>query len=206
VAWWPCLLLACACTLAAALLGTVLAAIGDEERANEVASVAAFAPHHDLWVRLLHGGLGRITIPFLLVVAAAALVVLARGRRWLEAAVVAAVFLGANATVQAIKHGFPRLGPTIPVLSGHMAVVIGAAFAVTVAVPAVWRRRAIAVGAVAILATGAGVVVASWHTVLEVLVPTFVAFAWVLASLPLVLRAAAPVTATDDAVPVSART
>jgi uncharacterized membrane protein len=113
----------------------------------------------------------------------AAIAVLLRARRWRRAAEAATVLVGANLTVQAIKHGLVPFGPwaSSPGLSGHMAVVIGAATAVALAVPSAWRRRAALCGAGAVLAVAVGVVCA-WHTVTETLVPMLLAAAWVLAA------------------------
>ena len=140
-------------------------------------------PDHPLWVRVLSFGLGHLAIPVLLVVAAAAIVVLLRARRWRRAAEAATVLVGANVMVQSIKHGLVPLGPwaSSPDLSGHMAVVVGAATAVTLAVPSTWRTRAAQGGALAVLAVAVGVVCA-WHTVPQMLVPTLLAVAWVFAA------------------------
>ena len=173
---------AAACAAGAALL-VASAAAGTDRRAVALGRVASFAPHHDLWVRLLRGGLGRITIPFLLLVAAGALVWLARRRRWREAVVAAGVLVGANGLVEAVKHGLVGIGA--PVLSGHMALVVATGFAVVLATTTRWRRRAAVVAAAAVLATGVGGVGAAWHTAAETAGPTLVAVAWVLACRPL---------------------
>lgn len=139
-------------------------------------------PDHPLWVRALSFALGRLTIPALLLVAAAAVATLAWRGRWRRAAQAAGVLVGANLTVQAVKHGLVPVAPWSSAggLSGHMAVVVGAATAVALAVPPGRRRAATAWGAVAVAAVAVGVVLA-WHTLTEMLVPTLLAAAWVLA-------------------------
>lgn len=139
-------------------------------------------PDHALWVRALSFGLGRLAIPVLLLVAAVAVAALLRARRWRRAAEAVLVLVGANLTVQAVKHGLVPLAPwsSAPDLSGHMAVVVGAATAVALAVPGQWRRRAVAWGSCAVVLVAVGVVCA-WHTLSEMLVPTLLAAAWVLA-------------------------
>jgi hypothetical protein len=207
--WWPSLPLAVgASTVAAgaAALALVVAATSPDARAGAQAAVYALAPHDDLWVRLLRGGLHWIALPFALALAGVALVSLVRHRRRGDAAVAAVVLLGANGTVQAVKHGLLGLGPSTPQLSGHMAVVVGAAFAVTLAAGPDLRRWVLPLGVAATAATGAGVALVAWHTVPEVCAPTLVAVAWVLACLPFVgRRRGAPAAREDDAVPVGAR-
>jgi hypothetical protein len=158
-------------------------------------------PDHPWWVRVLSFGLGRLTIPALLLVAAAAVAVLLRGRRWRRAGEAVVVLGGANLTVQMVKHGLVPLDPwsSAPRLSGHMAVVVGAATAVALAVPPRWRRRAVAGGAVAVLLVAVGVVCA-WHTLSEMLVPTLLAAAWVLAVVAPDDRATGASRAPGDAV------
>ena len=152
--------------------------------------VAEIAPLRDLWVHLLRGLLGTLAIPALLVVVAVVLVVVLRQRRWRDALVIAVVWLGANGTVQAIKHGLLPVVPghAAPVYSGHMAVTIGAAVALAVAVPARWRVRTIAWGAVAVVAMGVGILLTAWHTLDQVVAPTLIALAWTSAVLPFASR------------------
>lgn len=160
-------------------------------------------PDHPLWVRALSFGLGRLTIPALLLLAALAIATMLRARRWRPAIEASVVLVGANATVQAVKHGLVPCEPwrSAPDLSGHMAVVVGAAVAVALAVPPPWRRRATAWGAVAVAVVAVGVVCA-WHTLTEMAVPTLLAAAWVLAAV--VPETAAPEVATAAAGAVGA--
>jgi len=198
--------LAAACTACAAALVFAVAATGPAARAGALAAVATFAPHHDLWVRLLRGGLGRVALPVVLALAAIALLSLVRHGRRRDAAVAVVVLVGANGTVEAIKHGLLDLGPSTPLLSGHMAVVVGTAFVVALASAPTPRRRVVALGAAAVVATAAGVALVAWHTVPEVLAPTLVALAWVLACLPFVVRVhGTPAAPTGDGVAVTAR-
>lgn len=154
--------------------------------AGSAAGVEAVAPRAERWVRLLRGGLGRLAVPVELAVAAAALAAMAWHRRWRAAVVGCLVVVGAIGTVQAVKHGWVPLGPGVeaPVLSGHMPVVVAAATAVWLAVPARHRAAVAWWGAVAVLATGVGVVLTAWHTPAEVLASTALAVAWPLAVVP----------------------
>jgi hypothetical protein len=142
-------------------------------------------PHNDLWVRLASGA-ARGGFVLLLVASLVAVAVLARRGRWRAAWALAAVIVGANGTVQAIKHGWLPFvpGAAAPSLSGHMPVVVGAAVAAVLLVPVGWRRRAAVWGA-AVVTVAAGVVAVAWHTPFEVLVPTLIAAAWALVALSL---------------------
>ena len=162
--------------------------------------VQALAPHGDLWVRLLRGGLGRITIPFLLVVTVLCVVAVLRQRRSRDAVVAVVFWLGANGTVESIKHGLVPFVPghPQPLLSGHMGVVWGAVVAATLAAPVLARRRVVAWGAVAVAATAVGILLTAWHTPDQILAPLLLCAAWTLVVLPFAGTPRAPGPVADD--------
>lgn len=98
-----------------------------------------------------------------------------------------AVWLGANLTVQAVKHvGVAGVGALQ--LSGHTAVASGAALLVVLAVPPGRRRRAWALAAAAVVLVGVGVVLVGWHTPVEAAVPALLTCAWAALLRPWVAR------------------
>lgn len=150
-------------------------------------AVELYAPHEDLWVRLLRGGLSRITVPVLVLGSAAALVALLIAQSTASAVAAVVVMLGANLTVQVVKRGVLPFVPGLPgaKLSGHMAVAVGAAFVVVLAVAPSHRRTTARIAALLVVAAGVGVVVGSYHTVAEAVAPLLVSVAWIVVVLAL---------------------
>ena len=185
---WVCVALALLCGFASWLLlrwftGTRHGRSVVRWAADEVAQAA---PSRTLWVHLLRGGLGWIADPVLVVVALVAVVVMLRRGRWREALVATVVWLGANGTVQAIKHGIVPFVPGhhAPELSGHQGVVWGAVVAVALAVAPRWRRTVVTWGAVAVVLMAVGILLTGWHTLDQVLVPLLICAAWTLLLVP----------------------
>lgn len=139
-----------------------------------------------LWLRLLSQWLARPQMVLSIVAGVVALLVVARRAGPRPAVLGGVVWLGANLTVQGIKHGILPIAPGVvaPQLSGHTAVASGAAFAVVLAVSARWRARAAALAAVAVAAIGVGVVLVGWHTPVQSLASVLVTFAWLAACRP----------------------
>ena len=95
--------------------------------------------------------------------------------------------LGANLTVQAVKRGVPPFVPgrPSPQLSGHMAVAVGAALVVVLAVAPPHRLMTARIATLLVVAAGVGVVVGSYHAVAEAVAPWLVSVVWIVVVLAL---------------------
>jgi hypothetical protein len=130
--------------------------------------------------RVMRGVLAYAAIPGLLA-AAAMLVLLTVRRSRRDALVLAGAMIAANVMVQVLKHApgwsAPVVTPLDP-LSGHAAVSgsVLLAWAVTVRPPR--RIYAAAIAAFVVSLIGVGVVLASWHSVAQVVCPFLVALGW----------------------------
>lgn len=158
------------------------------------------------WMAVLSKALMHPVMWAAVLVGAVSLVVVALRDGPRAAAPAGFVWFGANLTVQAVKHGLVPLvpGDAAPQLSGHTAVVAGAALLLVAAAPARWRRvTALACSAV-LVGVGVGVVLVGWHTPAQATVPVLVTCAWAALLRPWVAaagRRAEPVHVDETGVP-----
>lgn len=159
------------------------------------------------WMAVLSTVLAHVVMWLAALAGASALLGLQLRRGPRTAFLTGAVWLGANLTVQAIKHGLVPLAPGVGAsqLSGHTAVASGAALALTLAVPVRLRRMTALTTAIIVGLVGLGVVVVGWHTPAQATVPVILTGAWAALLRPWsmktdrgALRAAGPVEATPQ--------
>ena len=126
-----------------------------------------------------------VSIPSIVVVIAASMLIAALRRRWLQAAQVALLVAGANLTTQVLKTvvftrpfldvGSPH-GNALP--SGHTTVAASSAAAVVFVVPRRARPLAAVLGAVYTVLTGVATMVGQWHRPSDVVAAVLVVLAW----------------------------
>lgn len=165
----------------AAPASLALNAIPDVQRWNAMVAVRTDNLHDGGWL-VVRDGLAYVAIPILLLLAG--IMVLACARRSpRQAILLAAHLLGANLTVQLLKHvppaAQPLLAPLDP-LSGHVGVVAATCLGWLVVAPPRWRAPSAAAGLVAVSGVTFGVVLASWHSVPQVFCPLLVCVGWAL--------------------------
>jgi membrane-associated phospholipid phosphatase len=108
------------------------------------------------------------------------------------------------ATVEALKHGLPHLGSSIPAgrpptfPSGHTSIAASLGLALVVAAPPVLRPAAALVGAAYAAGVGLSVILLGWHFASDVVGSFFVCGFWAAA-----IAAALPGTVPRPAVSVS---
>lgn len=132
------------------------------------------------WMAVLSKALMHPVMWAAVVVGAVALVVVALRDGVRAAAPAGLVWLGANLTVQAVKHGLVPLlpGDAAPQLSGHTAVVAGAALLLVRAVPSRWRRLTALAAVVVLVGVGVGVVLVGWHSPAQAAAPVLLTGVW----------------------------
>lgn len=132
--------------------------------------------------RLMRGVLAHLAIPALLLGAGVMVVVVFRRSRH-RAMVLAGAMVGANLMVQVVKHPVvwhPDWAAALDPLSGHAAVSSAVLLASVLVVPTALRPATAAMGTVVVWLVGVGVVLASWHTVVQVICPFIAALGWVI--------------------------
>jgi hypothetical protein len=134
-----------------------------------------------LW-RVMRGVLAYAAIPGVLV-AAAMLVLLTVRRSRRDALVLAGAMITANVMVQVLKHPVGWGGSAVRALdplSGHVGVTGAVLLAWVVTVRPQRRVYAAAIAAFVVSLIGIGVVLASWHSVAQVVCPFLVALGWII--------------------------
>lgn len=138
----------------------------------------------ELW-RLAEPVLDVVSVPFVVIVLLAAMLMAVLRRRVLLAVQVALLMGGANLTTQLLKHGVydrPDLGlddsrlNSLP--SGHTTVAASVSFALVLVVPRRVRPVAAVLGAVYTCATGISTMVGGWHRPSDAVAAVFVVLAW----------------------------
>ncbi|MCL1871417.1 MAG: phosphatase PAP2 family protein [Promicromonosporaceae bacterium] len=126
-----------------------------------------------------------VSVTFVVVGIAAAMVVAMLRRRWALALQVAVLVAGANVTTQVLKYSVyprPSLLPgwtganALP--SGHTTVAASVAAALLLVVPRTWRPLVAVLGAVWTAATGVSTLVGQWHRPSDVVAAVLVVLAW----------------------------
>ena len=139
---------------------------------------------NELW-RVAEPVLDVISVPFIAVVLAIAVVVALVRRRWLLAAQVALLIAGANASGQLLKHGIvdrpdlevgDRLANTLP--SGHTIAATSCAVALVLVVPRKARAVVAVVGGLYAAGTGVSTLVGAWHRPGDVVAGVLLVLAW----------------------------
>ena len=129
-------------------------------------------PRPGAW-RLLRGTMHYLAIPALLMLAAG--IGLTRWRRDRRAALTfAAVLLGTNLAVQAVKHVFMHVPTGLNPLSGHVGIAVGLGFGYVCTLRGGSTRWSAAQAWMAVLlmaGTGVAVLLTGWHTLPQVLAP-----------------------------------
>jgi membrane-associated phospholipid phosphatase len=118
-------------------------------------------------------------------VALAVLVVLALLRRHaLRGVAAVAIVVCSVASVEALKHGLPHLGPAIPhgrpatFPSGHTSIAVSLGVALVLAAPPVLRPAAALLGAAYAAGVGLAVILLGWHLPSDVVGSFFVCGFW----------------------------
>lgn len=137
----------------------------------------------------MRGGLAYLAISVLFVLGALVVYALWRTSRR-RALAYAVTGLLANLTVQGVKHGVLPGGHSLNPLSGHVGIAAAVCLGWLAFSPRRARGDVWAVGAVVAGVSG-GVVLASWHTVPQVLCPLGIVTGWVLLGIGVVDQGAA---------------
>jgi len=126
-----------------------------------------------------------VSIPSIVVIIAASMLIAALRRRWLQAAQVAILVAGANLTTEVLKtHVFSRPyldvgfrnGNALP--SGHTTVAASIAAALLFVVPRRARPWVAVFGAVYTVLTGVATMVKQWHRPSDVVAAVLVVLVW----------------------------
>lgn len=126
-----------------------------------------------------------ISIPFILAVLLASVVVALIRRRWLLAAQVVLLMAGANLTAQLLKYAVfdrPELGVgdhvsnSLP--SGHTTAAASCAVALVLVAPRRFRAAVAVGGAVYTAGTGISTLIGAWHRPGDVVAAVLVVLAW----------------------------
>lgn len=125
-----------------------------------------------------------VSVPFVVGVALAAVLLALLRRRFVLAAQVAVLMVGSNVTTQVLKRLLERpdlgLGDrTVNSLpSGHTTVAASTSAALVLVVPRRWRGWAAVLGALYTTATGVSTLVGRWHRPSDVVAAVLVVLAW----------------------------
>ncbi|MGV1009228.1 MAG: hypothetical protein ACOYBY_11560 [Dermatophilaceae bacterium] len=124
--------------------------------------------------RFMRGGLAYLAVPAALVVFVGA-VSWAFRRRDKQAACAAVILVvGANVTMQAMKHSLlPILPPAQRAISGHVCIAAATCLGVLLVVPLRARRAAVVFSWALLSAVSVAIVLTRWHTLGQVLLPLF---------------------------------
>jgi hypothetical protein len=187
-----------AVAVAGILLARLIAGSNGGRAWGELTVVRAVALREQRWPGLTLAG--ELVKPTMVLVAIAVSLVIGLRRGPFRAL---GVFVGiaalANITVQAMKL-VPawNLGPFAAVdpLSGHVGVTAGVGLALVVIAPARWRWLVATAVAFGIAATSAGVVLAGWHDVAQVLCPLAVCAGFAVAGCAALSRRSRPDAST----------
>lgn len=164
---------------------------------------ARFGQTH-LW-STAHGVLDVVSIPFIAVVLAAAVVVALVRRRWELAVQVAVLVAGANLSTRVLKLVLldrPYLGlrgtgdNTLP--SGHTTAAASVSAALLFVVPPRARPWVAVLGGGYTAATGVSTLIGRWHRPSDAVAATLVVLAWTAVACALVSRRGPVPTATDQ--------
>ncbi|MEN0128661.1 MAG: phosphatase PAP2 family protein [Brevundimonas sp.] len=155
---------------------------------DQAAMEGAAYGQNQLW-RIAEPVLDVVSVSFIAIVLATAIVIAVARRRWELAVQAAVVMIGANVTTQVLKKwvferpelGVPGgYGNTLP--SGHTTVAASAAVVLTLVVAPRVRPWAAAIGALYTTATGVSTLVGQWHRPSDVVAAVLVVLAWTAAT------------------------
>lgn len=181
---WPGLLTAAVSMVAVWALWRVFVDTAAGRRVELAALIGAQYGQNRLW-DVAGPILDVVSVTFVAVGIAAAMLVAVVRRRWLLALQVAVLVAGANLTTQVLKEALP--GPrgdiggypsdnTLP--SGHTTVAASVAAAIVFVVPPRGRPWAALFGATYTAATGVATLIGQWHRPSDVLAAVLVVLAW----------------------------
>jgi len=126
-----------------------------------------------------------VSVPSIVAVIVASMLIAALRRRWLQAAQVAILVAGANLTTEVLKNDVfnrpdlgvgPRHANALP--SGHTTVAASMAAALLFVVPRRARPWVAGLGAVYTVLTGVATMVKQWHRPSDVVAAVLVVLAW----------------------------
>jgi membrane-associated phospholipid phosphatase len=182
------LLTALGCLLAVVAVWAV-AYLSPFGRRLDASTLMGFIDLHSPWLDNVANRVGRLADPQPFLVAGAALVAIALGRRRPRtAAVVPVILLGANLTTQLLKPALadPRLSNLLVDIrinpaswpSGHATGAMSLALCAVLVASARWRPLVAALGAIFAVAVGYSTLVLAWHFPSDVLGGFLVATFW----------------------------
>ena len=151
----------------AAVVGCVVLVVWTHlgQRADERSRWAVGVPWRT--ARILSEWLGLVSVEFIAVVLALAVLVALVRRRVSRALAALLVVAGANVTTQLLKALLPRpdhgIGAENTLPSGHVTVVTSLVLATLLVVPPAWRRPVTLLASGAGTLTGAAVIIQRWH-------------------------------------------
>lgn len=155
----------------------------DGQKLDDAAFQGAVYGQQHLW-RIAESILDTVSITYIvismIVVGTIALV----QKRWVLAAQVVAVVVGANVTTQIVKATLGRpdfdvtWGHANTLPSGHTTVAAATSVALLLALPRTWRPAGAIIGSVFTAAMGISTLVGQWHRMSDVLAAILVTCAW----------------------------